>query len=270
MAGRFIDASVMEVRYSISRNSKRRCGETIHEIGGEIISFQVWKKFYWNWAELRNEMRIICISDTHHRYFWPGGSSRLKVPEGDILINAGDISMMGTQDQIALYGLWLSEQPHKIRITVPGNHDWLFQKNEELARSLVPGIVLIDQALDYAGTIFYGSPWQPWFCDWAFNLPRGKQLAEKWDKIPTRTDVLITHGPPFGRQDLTKGYEEEPKHVGCVDLANKVDSIRPKLHVFGHIHYSYGMVECDGTKFVNASICNERYEHVNAPIVVDL
>jgi 3',5'-cyclic AMP phosphodiesterase CpdA len=85
----------------------------------------------------------------------------------------------------------------------------------------------------------YGSPWQPEFFDWAFNLPRGPLLAEKWNAIPNDTDILITHGPPHKILDLTEG---DKLHVGCEELRKLFDSgsIKPRLHVFGHIHETYG------------------------------
>jgi Icc-related predicted phosphoesterase len=96
---------------------------------------------------------------------------------------------------------------------------------------------------------FYGSPWQPAFNDWAFNLPRGKPLAEVWAKIPEGVDVLITHGPPKGFGDETKGGKGE----GCEDLLERVRAARPRLHLFGHIHESGGAWTEGATTFVNCT-----------------
>lgn len=85
---------------------------------------------------------------------------------------------------------------------------------------------------------FYGSSWQPWFYDWAFNLQRGTEIRAKWEQIPIDTDVLITHGPPYGFGDrITRG-----EHVGCLDLLDAVVKIQPRLHIFGHIHEGYGLI----------------------------
>lgn len=66
-----------------------------------------------------------------------------------------------------------------------------------------------------------------------FNLPRGKPLLEKWLAIPEDTDILVTHTPPLGHGDFTKGRQ----HVGCQDLLNVLqERVKPKYHVFGHIH----------------------------------
>ena len=74
---------------------------------------------------------------------------------------------------------------------------------------------------------FYGSPWQPWFCDWAYNLARGEEIAAKWAAIPSDTDVLVTHGPPLGHGDLCSSGQR----AGCLDLLERVHALRPRVHV---------------------------------------
>ena len=68
---------------------------------------------------------------------------------------------------------------------------------------------------------------------WAFTLERGKALREKWKKIPEGIDFLVTHGPPLGYlDDLAKGGK-----AGCLDLLYEIKHrVKPKFHVFGHIH----------------------------------
>jgi Icc-related predicted phosphoesterase len=117
----------------------------------------------------------------------------------------------------------------------------------------------------------YGSPWQPWFYDWAFNLPRlGTELQEKWNMIPEDTDVLITHGPPNGILDLVNNFRQPNRNVGCELLRNKIEELNPTLNVFGHIHEGYGTFNNGKTTFVNASICTAGYEPTNKPIIIDL
>ncbi|MCD4691221.1 hypothetical protein K8S17_07150 [bacterium] len=116
------------------------------------------------------------------------------------------------------------------------------------------------------GVTFYGSPWQPSFMDWAFNLERGPELRAKWDLIPDGVDVLITHGPPADHGDMTV----RGPAVGCVDLLDAVRRTRPRLHIFGHIHEGAGVTESDGITFANASSVTARYEPVNPAVVVDL
>ncbi|MCL7421771.1 MAG: hypothetical protein M8364_12785 [Methylobacter sp.] len=127
-------------------------------------------------------------------------------------------------------------------------------------------IYLEDSGIEIDGVKFWGSPWQPFFCNWAFNLPRGPKLAAVWAKIPEDIDVLITHTPPYGILDKI----DDGESVGCEDLSEALKRVKPKIHVFGHIHESYGVLEQDGTIYVNASLNNGYYHLVNAPIVVDL
>ena len=122
---------------------------------------------------------------------------------------------------------------------------------------------LQDEATTIMGLKFYGSPWQPRFFDWAFNADRGKPLADIWAKIPEDTDVLVTHGPPFGILDQTWRGEK----VGCQDLLARVRIIRPRFHLFGHIHEGYGAFQNESTVFLNGSICDLNYNLGNLPHV---
>ncbi|MFG0319139.1 MAG: metallophosphatase domain-containing protein [Planctomycetota bacterium JB042] len=206
-------------------------------------------------------MRIVCISDTHGRL------GEVVVPEGDVLVCAGDFTRRGTEDEIRAFARALHALPHPEKVVVAGNHDFLFERDPERARALLGDVrYLRDEGVSIDGRSFWGSPWQPEFCDWAFNLPRGAALAERWALVPDATDVLVTHGPPRGVLDVTVSGEA----VGCDDLARELRRIAPRLHVFGHIHEAYGRVDADGTIFVNASICDVRYAASHRPIVVDL
>jgi len=209
-------------------------------------------------------MKIICLSDTHN-------CNEIAVPDGDILIHAGDATIQGTIPEVAAFNYWFANLPHKYKIFVAGNHDWLFETNNGYARSLLDDsiIYLQDSFVEIENLKIYGSPWQPRFFDWAFNLNRGAEMAEKWKLIPDETDILITHGPPHGILDeVPRQYFIE--NTGCEELRKRVEIIRPKLHVFGHIHCGYGQTEKSGVKFVNASNCDESYAPTNAPVVIDL
>jgi Icc-related predicted phosphoesterase len=208
-------------------------------------------------------MKVVVISDTHTF------EGAITIPDGDVLIHAGDATIAGTPQEVSAFGKWLDGQPHKHKIAIAGNHDWLFEKNPEQARYLIQfeGVhYLQDSSIEIDGVKFYGSPWQPWFNDWAFNLPRGVEIKHKWNLIP-KCDVLITHGPPWGTLDTVRPNSQ---HLGCEDLAEAVRRTRPKIHIFGHIHGGYGQHETRHTRFINASICDEAYHPVNAPIVFEL
>lgn len=204
-------------------------------------------------------MRIVCLSDTHNQ--------QIETPDGDILIHAGDATVHGTHEEILEFNRWFAALPHKRKIFVAGNHDWLFETNPIMARALLDKSItyLQDKTVEIEGIKIYGSPWQPRFYDWAFNLNRGREMAEKWDLIPHDTEILITHGPPAGVLDRT-AYGDQ---AGCDELIKKVSEIRPKAHIFGHIHEGYGSTEESGVIFINASNCNESYFPINPPIVFD-
>lgn len=209
-------------------------------------------------------MRIVCISDTHNH--------EISVPDGDLLIHAGDLTMGGTLPEVVAAIDWLDSLPHKWKVFIAGNHDFLFERDPVVARSIYNSkdlIYLEDEFTNIQGFKIYGSPYQPWFFDWAFNLERyDGSLQRKWSMIPDNTNILITHGPPKGILDRVKRGE----NVGCYDLMSRIENLRHlKLFVCGHIHEGYGQVEYhNGVKFVNASNCNLGYDPVNLPIVVNL
>ena len=203
-------------------------------------------------------MKIVAISDTHSRH------EHLKVPDGDVFIHAGDFSGYGSLKELMNFNEWVGQLPHPHKIVIAGNHDWCFETMpEESRRHMTNAIYLQDAALEIEGFKFYGSPWQPWFLDWAFNLQRGQELREKWDMIPPDIDVLITHGPPHGIGDLTVREE----NVGCEELLIAVERVRPKFHIFGHIHEDAGVHEYDHTTFANVSFLDVHYK-VKSPCLV--
>ncbi|MBB5320953.1 metallophosphatase domain-containing protein [Marinobacter oulmenensis] len=210
-------------------------------------------------------MKLICISDTHslHRKL-------PELPEGDVLIHAGDGLGAGTLDDVEEFNDWLSSLPYRHRVVIAGNHDWAFQEAPQAARAaLTNAIYLEDEAVKIDGVTFWGSPWTPNFMDWAFMLKRGQPLAEKWQQIPADTDVLITHGPPMGFGDqVDTGLSYEP--VGCADLTDRLRELNVKAHVFGHIHEGYGQYQLGNTRLINASTCNVLYQPINPAIVVEL
>lgn len=210
-------------------------------------------------------MRIVCVSDTHmaHR--------GLAVPEGDVLVHAGDATSTGTADEVDRFLGWFSAQKHPHKILIAGNHDWLFQQAPDIAHLLLEkhqGIsYLQDSGVVIEGVRFWGSPWQPWFCDWAFNLPRkGQRIREARNQIPMGTDVLVTHCPPHGILDQVHGGE----HLGCEELAIRLAMVKPRVHLFGHIHDSFGVAQSTTTTYINACVSTESYKPANPPIVVDL
>jgi len=223
----------------------------------------------------------------------------------DLLIFGGDCSGIGSESDVDNFMNWFDLQPAKEKVMIAGNHDYFFDvpfletkprpswKNHpqvDLDEMLTkyPNIhYLDDSGVELFGLKIWGSPIQPWFHDWAFNRLRNtphmdtyeepyadvnKYIKPHWDMIPDDTDILVTHGPPYGHGDelAMKFRRDGEERVGCVDLMNRIKEVKPKISVFGHIHEGYGVTEEDGIKFINASCLNENYRPVNPPIIIDL
>jgi Icc-related predicted phosphoesterase len=230
-------------------------------------------------------MLLAAASDIH------GEWSKLNYPEADVLVFAGDILNDYSRDfsiaalqQIPeikelnlFFGELLRQGIYKDIIMVAGNHDHAFARVPEAKKLLTNAHYLQDAGAIVQGVKFYGSPWQPFFGGWAFNLPdgdprygnfhRAKAYAQRcWAAIHENTEVLITHGPPQGTLDQTYGGQM----VGCPYLEDRIEELPDlKLHIFGHIHYSHGHItkriqlRKNGfltttehpVQFVNAAIC---------------
>ena len=212
--------------------------------------------------------KITFISDTHnkHKHLTSKGMGNI-LGSGDILVHAGDSTSMGQKHEIEQFLKWFSNTDFEHKIFIAGNHDFGFEKETDIDQQFKDlGVTyLFDNDITIDGIKFYGSPWQPEFYNWAFNLPRGEELAAKWEKIPDDVDILITHGPAYGILD----YAPIGGHVGCEELYRKIVEVKPKIHVCGHIHDSYGQKSMGGIEFLNASTLNDRYEYAHKPIVVE-
>ncbi|KAK0615086.1 Metallo-dependent phosphatase-like protein [Bombardia bombarda] len=198
---------------------------------------------------------VVCISDTHN--------TRPDAPTGDILIHAGDMTQSGSFTEIQATLDWLNVQPHAHKIVVGGNHDVLLDSTRD-AQHVAGAEVARDERerLDWGGIIYlegrgttvqvrcgngemrevkvYGSPRSVRNGNWAFQYPRGDDGwgsagGQRGDngEIPEDVDILITHGPPKAHLDLMG--------LGCEHLLREVWRVKPKLHVFGHVHAGYGL-----------------------------
>ena len=221
-------------------------------------------------------MKFVFISDTHgdhNNMYYP-------IPEGDVLIHAGDLTNVGTQNDIQRFVEWYQNLTgFDTKIFIAGNHDWGFYhkrnwlqhliNDENLSQSdcvYLEDSELIIETPELSKPIkFYGSPWQPRFLDWAYNATE-EQLFKIWKKIPNDTDILITHSPAHSILDKVVGRHDQ---LGSVTLYNRIMEIKPKIHVCGHIHSGRGVMEKDGIVFINASVATESYDMIYKPIVID-
>lgn len=212
-----------------------------------------------------NKKILVFISDTHTQH------GNLKVPDGDIIIHCGDVSYRGTEDEVLDFAEWFYALPHKHKIMIPGNHDFLFERDYDKAKNIMDSrdiICLIDEEHEIEGIRFWGSPITPWFHSWAFNRQRGSEIEQHWNKIPDGIDVLITHGPPaYMGNSLSNVINGDD--VGCNDLYSAIKRINPGVSCFGHIHEGYGTYEEDNTIYINCSVLNRRYNLQNEPIVLE-
>lgn len=227
-------------------------------------------------------IRFVCLSDTHshHTDLIP------HLPDGDVLLHAGDFSNVGHESEIISFNDFLGKVQYKHKVVIAGNHDvpfhpdyydatfanrWRMYHKQKLDSEKMKGLLtnciyLEDDEVTVEGIRIYGSPWQPEFCDWAFNL-HGPELEQIWKRIPTGSDIVMTHGPAYNHCDFTSNKER----AGCSHLLKELTKrVMPKVHVSGHIHEGYGISRENGMLFMNASNCSLRYKAEHAPIVFDL
>ncbi|MEM9820540.1 MAG: metallophosphatase domain-containing protein [Bacteroidota bacterium] len=206
-------------------------------------------------------MKIICISDTH------GYHEQLDLPAGDMIIHAGDISKRGLATEVRTFIDWFTGLPYRHKLFIGGNHDFMLENQPALFKELLNDqiIYLEDDWTEIEGIRIWGSPITPFFFDWAFNRHRGADIKRYWEPIPDDIDILVTHGPPLGYGDRIYSGDL----VGCADLLEAVQRVRPAYHIFGHIHEAYGTFTDGETRYLNASVVNLSYQVVNPPIVFD-
>jgi predicted phosphodiesterase len=204
----------------------------------------------------------------------------MDIPFGDVLIHSGDATSRGYAHEITDFGDWFRSQPHMYKIFVAGNHDLDFQDRPSVAKYLFygntntpdhsDGVYYLEDSectinVDGQLLTIYGSPWQPWFHNWAFNAYQ-LQLQQIWSKIPIGLDILVTHGPPYKILDMTADKME----VGCPDLALEIELKRPKIHMFGHIHEARGVMEKDGIIYSNGAMLNRNYRPGSKPNIFEV
>jgi calcineurin-like phosphoesterase family protein len=205
-------------------------------------------------------MRIVLIGDTHELH------RELAVPPGDLLIHAGDFTIYSKRPWMYRnFDLWLGGLPHRHKIIIPGNHEYLLEDPRQRG-AITNATLLVDSGVEVEGIRIWGSPVTPLYGG-AFGLSRPGDRKNHWARIPEGLDILITHGPPLGILDHGPGSQ---RHEGCPELREAALQAKPRLHVFGHVHAGYGILRTPDTLFVNASLLGEDGGVSGEPIVIDL
>lgn len=220
-------------------------------------------------------MKLVCISDTHNQH------TQLQLPAGDVLVCAGDVSSRGTQEELRDFLTWFADQPHRHKILVGGNHDAALQGRK---RFVAPGVLYLEDAgAVIEGVRFFGAPWRPRPAWKMLDAPTksfgrrsafgvfDQEIAQKWAAIPDGIDVLITHVPPIGILDRSwEKQEQRHIHLGCPALFARVQVVKPRYHIFGHIHDINGNIVSDGVSYHNVSICDPDYAVSRSATVIEV
>ena len=256
----------------------------------KLATTKEWKKRFkiitpmkHNEKKPDNHLRFVCISDTHNE------TDRMILPQGDVLLHAGDFTRVGSEAEVRHFIDFLDRvrPDFKEIVVIAGNHDLtfdsgnfhslpvvqMFYKGKTIDLHAVKESLkskctyLEDDCTEIAGIKIYGTPWQPEFGGWGFNVNRGADCLEHWKDIPNGIDILMSHGPPLGHGDKC----QSGARAGCSELLATVQKrVKPKYHVFGHIHEGYGISSDGVTTYINASSVNISYRQVNEPIIFDL
>lgn len=225
--------------------------------------------------------KVTFLSDTHTRTNFD-----IPLPGGDLLIFAGDCMSSGyALNELEDFVYWISKQDYTYKVCIAGNHDRYcenfpkYMVKDIFERYYDDGVRYIqDELIELCGLKIYGTPYQPFFCDWAFNIKDSGTLKNIFKMCPDGVDIFVTHCPPYDILDkshLSRPFYgmtgEEP--LGSKELLEAINEmeVKPKVNVFGHIHGDGGkMVEIDGVKYINASICDEKYKPTNEVISIEL
>lgn len=199
---------------------------------------------------------VVCVSDTHN--------TQPDLPAAHILIHAGDLTQSGSLEELQAALAWLKSQPHPVKIVVAGNHDLLLDVSLDETHGGTAAQTARRDRLDWGDIIYlqnsdttitcpngrrlrvYGSPQSARHGNWAFQYPRSESEKTWRGTIPDDVDILVTHGPPRAHLDTLR--------LGCPALLGEVWRVRPRLHIFGHVHEGYG------TEWLDFDAVQEAYE----------
>lgn len=212
-------------------------------------------------------MKLICISDTH------GDHAQMQLPEGDVLLHAGDVTAHGSKADYADFLEWFAAQPHQHKVFIAGNHDSYLEQVPDTSKQMASALgvhYLCDSGVEIDGIKFWGSPITLRFFDWSFMRDPGPDIDKHWAMIPYSTDVLITHGAPWGILDEVQRTADTTESTGCHSLLDRIVEIKPTYHIFGHIHEGYGRATFKQVEFANVSSMNRFYKIQNQAVELDI
>ncbi|UPX12880.1 uncharacterized protein EKO05_0003415 [Ascochyta rabiei] len=201
--------------------------------------------------------RIVCISDTHN--------NTPKLPAGDVLIHAGDLTNQGSFDELERAVAWLEKTDFEAKIVVAGNHEitldeqfyekkgarwkWPAPQSPRGCMKLLRESKTITYLENESMTVclrkpagphtwfrVFGSPRTPGPGKWAFEYQE-QDAQGLWAEIPDDVDLVVTHTPPRGHCDAATKDDRS----GCPALLRRLAEVRPLLHVCGHIHEARGI-----------------------------
>jgi len=205
---------------------------------------------------------LVIVADTHELH------REVDVPNGDILLFAGDMTMFSRRPEMVHdFNNWLGELPHRHKVCTVGNHEFLAESNPKFSSLLPNAIVLINQSVEIDGLRVYGSPITV-HAGGAFGMSSPAERARHWKNIPRNTNVLLVHGPPWGILD---GAPDSDEHEGDPELRAAINTLPDlRLVAFGHNHSGHGQLEVDGILYVNAALMGPLGDLEYKPITVRL
>jgi predicted phosphodiesterase len=209
-------------------------------------------------------MKLVAFSDTH------GQHADVEIPECDVAIFAGDCCKYGSREEFYDFVKWYQNVPAKLKLLTPGNHDFCTQKYPHFGDQACQeyGIqYMADNGYTIDNLAYYGWPWTPPYGNYAW-MATESWMAGRLNNIQYPHHVLISHGPPRGILDWTP--RDGGQSVGSMALFKHHGWSMSEVHIFGHIHHSYGAERYKGKLYVNCSLLNEEYELVNKPVVINM
>jgi Icc-related predicted phosphoesterase len=205
-------------------------------------------------------VKIVALSDTH------GKHRQVEIPDGDILIYAGDFEIRNNLDLFEM-SEWLNELPHKRVVAIFGNHDFTEHSEIKYMKQMFERVnLLFNESIEIDGLKIWGSPYSPFFNNWAWMQP-DNMLKEIWDTIPLETEIVVTHTMPYGILD---GILPRMESVGSLTLRDAIKRVQPKIQIGGHLHESFGQYTDGKIDYYNVSVLDEQYQVANPVTIIEI